>query len=106
MKFITALKISAVCLVALAVEMVLAYFIWSDYAFSLVESGQYTASESYSQGPMKTLARIFYGIFGVTLAVGLGAQVFSLLSLPFSDRSRPQDPSDSPPSPPSSTSGT
>jgi hypothetical protein len=83
MRFSTALKISGVCLVALGAELVLAYFIFSNYAFSLAETGQYAMREAYTTGPMGTLAKAFYGIFAITIAIGVGAPLISLLSMIF-----------------------
>ena len=81
MKFSTAFKISGFYLLALAIELVSAYFVFSHYAFSLTESGQYSAAEAYSTGPMGTLAKVFYGIFGGTVAIAILAPVLALLSL-------------------------
>ena len=86
MQLKTAFKISGFCLLALAVETLAAYFIWTNYAFGLAESGRYTATEAYSEGPMKTLSRLFYGIFGVTIALGLMAPLLSFLSLIFRNK--------------------
>ncbi len=83
MKFSTALKISGVCLLALAAEVLLSYQIYSNYAFTLAETGQYNMPEAYSTGPLGTLAKVFYAIFGVTLAIGIGAPLLALLSLVF-----------------------
>jgi hypothetical protein len=80
MKLSTALKISGFCLLALAVETIMAYLIFSNYAFTLVETGRYTTAEAYSSGPMGTVAMVFYGIFGATIAVVVGAPLISLLS--------------------------
>ena len=81
MKLSTALKISGLCLLALVVETIMAYLIFSNYAFTLAETGQYSVAEAYSSGPMGTIAKIFYGIFGATIAVAVGAPLLSLLSL-------------------------
>ena len=83
MKLSTALKISGLCLLALVVETVMAYLIFSNYAFTLAETGQYTVAEAYSNGPLGTIAKVFYGIFGVTIAVAVGAPIISLLSMLF-----------------------
>lgn len=88
MKLSTALKISGFCLLALAAEAVIAYLIFANYAFSLVETGQYTVREAYSTGPMATMAKVFYGIFGATIAIGIGAPILSLLSMVFQRRSK------------------
>ncbi len=87
MKFPTVLKISEVWLLALVVELVLAYLIFSNYAFSLAETGQYHVRTAYAAGPMARVAKVFYAIFSVTSAVGLGALLFDLLSLIFRRRS-------------------
>lgn len=88
MKLSTALKISGVCLLAIGVEAIAAYLVFSNYAFTLAETGQYNILEAYSSGPMRTMAKVFYGIFGVTVAVGVGAPLVSLLALAI--RRRPQ----------------
>jgi hypothetical protein len=80
MKLSTALKISGFCLLALAAEATMAYLIFSNYAYTLTETGQYTATEAYYSGPIGTVAKVFYGIFGVTIAVAVGAPLISLLS--------------------------
>ncbi len=81
MNLSTALKISGLCLLALVAETVMAYLIFSNYAFTLAETGQYTVAEVYSSGPLGTIAKVFYGIFGVTIAVAAGAPLLSVLSL-------------------------
>ena len=88
MGFSTALKISGLCLLALGMELITAYFIFSNYAFSLAETGQYTMREAYTTGPMGTLAKIFYGVFAITLAIGMGAPLISLLSMIFRQSSK------------------
>jgi hypothetical protein len=64
-------------------ELIAAYFIFSNYAFSLTETGQYSVREAYTTGPMGTLAKIFYGVFAITIAIGVGAPLVSLLSIIF-----------------------
>ncbi|GEM_PF-2032080 len=81
MRFSTAIKISGVCLLALGVELIMAYFIFSNYAFSLAETGQYSMREAYTTGPMGTLAKAFYGVFALTIVIGIGAPLISLLSM-------------------------
>jgi hypothetical protein len=90
MKLSTALKISGVCLFALAAEAIIAYLIFSNYAFSLAETGSYNMPEAYTTGPMATVAKVFYGVFGLTVAVAVGAPVVSLLSKVFQQRSKTQ----------------
>lgn len=80
MKLSTAFKISGACLFALAAEAVLAYMIFSNYAFNLAETGQYTVREAYTTGSMAMVAKVFYGIFGATVAIGVAAPLVSLLS--------------------------
>lgn len=81
MKLSTALKISGLCLLALGAELVMAYFIFSNYAFSLAETGQYGSPEAYTTGPLGALAKVFYGVFAVTLVIGVGAPLLACLSL-------------------------
>jgi hypothetical protein len=76
----TAMKISGLCVLALGAEAILAYFLFSSYAFSLVDTGRYTLAESYASGPMSNLAKLFYVLFGVTAVVGAGAPLISLFS--------------------------
>ena len=59
--------------------MVMAYVIWSSYAFNQAETGEYRAAEAYSEGPMATLATVFYAIFGITIVVMIGAPVLAFL---------------------------
>jgi hypothetical protein len=80
MTMTTALKISGLCLLALGAEVILAYFLFSSYAFSLVKSGRYAMPEAYSSGPMGSLATLFYMLFGVTATAGIAAPLISLLS--------------------------
>ena len=96
MKLSTAFKISGFCLLALAAEAIVVYLIFSNYAFSLVETGQYRLTEAYTTGPMATMAKVFYRVFGVTVAIGVGAPILSLLLMVFRRRSKahskPTDP--------------
>jgi hypothetical protein len=87
MKLSTAFKISGVCLAAIGVEAVAAYLIFANYATTLAETGQYTLPEAYSSGPLGVLAKVFYGLFGVTLAIGIGAPLVALISVVFQRRS-------------------
>ncbi len=82
-KFSTAIKITGLCLLALGMELIAAYFIFSNYAFSLAKTGQYPMREAYTTGPMGTLAKAFYGVFAITIAIGVGAPLISLLSIMF-----------------------
>lgn len=78
--FSTALKISGVCLLALGAEAILAYYMFSNYAFSLAESGQYSMAEAYTSGPMSNLARLFYILFGLTITVAMGSLLVALMT--------------------------
>ena len=91
MTFATALKVSIACLAALAAEAVLAYYLFSNFAYELADSGQYGAPEAYAAGPMRTLAKMFYAVFGVTTAVGLLAPLIAAVS--WIARGRPPQPS-------------
>jgi len=83
MRFFTAIKISGLCLLALGVELIMAYFIFSNYAFSLAETGQYTIQEAYTKGPMGVMAKAFYGAFAITIAICVGAPLIAFLSMIF-----------------------
>jgi len=83
MKLSTALRISGACLFAFAAEAIIAYLIFSNYAFSLAETGSYNLPEAYTTGPMAAVAMVFYGVFGLTVAVAVGAPVISLVSKVF-----------------------
>lgn len=78
MTFSTAWKITGICLIALAAEAVLAYFLFSNYAFSLAETGQYANAEAYASGPMGNLATLFYVMFGLTIAAAMGSLLTAL----------------------------
>ena len=86
MKLSTAFKITGLCLAALVAEAMLSYLIFSNYAFTLAETGDYSVAEAYSSGPMGRMARGFYALFGVTIAVGVAAPMFSLISMIFRRR--------------------
>ncbi len=77
MKISTALSISGVCALALVAEGLLAYLVFSNYAYSLAETGQYAMGEAYSSGPMARVARFFYVLFGITAAVGIGMPILA-----------------------------
>lgn len=96
MKFSTALTISGFCLVALIAEALLSYLVYSNYAFSMAESGQYNIREAYESGPMGLSGKIFYWMFAVTAAIGLGAPVISLVSMIF-QRNKTEPPPENPP---------
>ncbi len=81
MKFSTALTISGFCLAALVAEALLAYLVYSNHAYTMAESGQYTNREAYTSGPMGLAGRIFYGSFAITAVIGIGAPLISLVSI-------------------------
>ncbi len=90
MKLSTALKISGVCFLALVAESLLAFLIFSNYASILDNEGQFSFFMGSWTGPMATIARIFYGIFVITVAIGIGAPLLSLLSEVIQRRSKVQ----------------
>lgn len=71
MTFATASKISGVCLLALAAEILAAYFLFSNYVYDLAQTGGYTVQEAYATGPIAPAADVFYLLFGVTSAAAL-----------------------------------
>lgn len=86
MTFATAFKISGVCLLALAAEVLAAYFLFSNYAYDLAQTGTYTIREAYSEGltgPIASAAKVFYVLVGVTAAAALLAPLIAAASLPF-----------------------
>lgn len=71
MTFATASKITGVCLLALAAEIVAAYFLFSNYVYDLAQTGGYTVQDAYATGPIAPAANVFYLLFGVTLAAAV-----------------------------------
>jgi len=86
MTFSTASKISGVCLLALAAEVLAAYFLFSNFAYDLARTGEYTIEEAYVQGPLGPVVEVFYVLFGVTAAGALGAPLIAALTFPFRRR--------------------
>lgn len=99
MKLSTALTITGFCLVALVAEALLAYMVYSNYAFSLAGEGLYNTPEAYSTGPMALSMKIFYFIFGLTAAIGVAAPVFWAFSLMFRSGPSEPPPGETPPDP-------
>lgn len=89
MTFTTAFKISGVCLLALAAEALAAYFLFSNYAYDLAQTGEYTLREAYTEGPIGPPAKVFYVVLGVTAAAALLAPLIAVMSLPFTRRHAP-----------------
>ncbi len=92
MTFTTAFKISGVCLLALAAEALAAYFLFSNYAYDLAQSGTYTVREAYTEGlsgPMASAAKVFYGLFSATAMAALVAPLIAAVSFALT-RGRPR----------------
>lgn len=79
MTLLTAFKISGMCLGALAAEAVLAYYLFSNFAYELAEQGQYGVREAYIGGPAGAMAKVFYVVFGVTLLAAVAVPLIALL---------------------------
>lgn len=88
--------ISGTCLAALAAEAILSYLVFSNVAYEMAESGQYNMREAYSSGPIGLTAKMFYAIFGLTAAIGVGAPVIALVSLILSQSKSPPPPANKP----------
>lgn len=91
MTFATAAKISGVCLLALAAEVLAAYFLFSNFAYDLARTGEYTLEEAYTKGPVGPAAKVFYVLFAVTAAGALLAPLIAAVTFPFTRR-RPRGP--------------
>lgn len=83
MTFSTALKVSGVFLLALAVEALAAYFLFSNYAYDLANTGEYTVEEAYTTGPIGPAAKVFYVLFAATAAAGLVPLLIAAVSFAF-----------------------
>lgn len=83
MTFSTALKVSGVFLLALAAEALAAYFLFSNYAYDLAGTGEYTVEEAYTTGPIGPVARMFYILFGVTAIGALVPLLIAVISFVF-----------------------
>ena len=68
MSFSMAFKFSLLFLLGLGVEVILSYFIFSSYAFYMTGEGENYASPQVYSGPAGTLAKVFYGLMGLTVA--------------------------------------
>jgi hypothetical protein len=90
MTFSTASKISGVCLLALAAEVLAAYFLFSNYVYDVAQTGAYTVQELYMNGPIAPAVRVFYVLFAVTGAAALVAPLIAAASSAFRPR-RAQD---------------
>ncbi len=102
MTFATASKISGVCLLALAAEVLAAYFLFSNYAYDLARTGAYSISEAYAEGlsgPIASAAKVFYVLFAVTAAAALVAPVIAAASFAFTRRRALGGSASGPPSP-------
>lgn len=83
MTFATASKISGVCLLALAAEVLAAYFLFSNYVYDLAQTGSYTVQEAYTTGPIGPAADLFYLLFAVTAAAAVTAPLIAAVSYAF-----------------------
>ena len=83
MKLSTAFKISGICLFALGAEAILSYLVFSNHAYRLAETGEYSIAEAYASGPMGKMAKGFYAVFGLTIFIGLAAPIVSLLTMAY-----------------------
>ena len=90
MTFAAAAKISGVCLLALAAEVLAAYFLFSNFAYDLARTGEYTIEEAYMQGPVGPVARVFYVLFVVTATGALVPLLIAAVTFPFT-RGRSRD---------------
>jgi hypothetical protein len=89
MTFATALRVSGVFALALAAELLAAYFLFSNYAYDLANTGEYTVEEAYTSGPIGPAAAMFYGLFGVTAAAALVPWLLAAVSFAFGRRDEP-----------------
>ncbi|MFZ5877016.1 MAG: hypothetical protein ACOYXU_11490 [Nitrospirota bacterium] len=86
MTFSTAFKVSGVFLLALGAELLAAYFLFSNYAYDLADTGEYTVEEAYTTGPIGSAATMFYVLLGVTAAAGLVPPFIAAVSFAFGRR--------------------
>lgn len=93
MTFATAWKIAGACLIAFLAEIVLAYYLFANFAYELSPLG---AARSTGAAPLETpltvLARVFYLVGGLTIGVGLLAPLAATVS--WIIRGRPSEPPD------------
>jgi hypothetical protein len=102
MTFATASKISGVCLLALAAEVLAAYFLFSNYAYDLARTGAYTIGEAYAEGlsgPIASAAKVFYVLFATTAAASLVALLVAAGTYAFTRRRAPDPSAAEPPGP-------
>lgn len=83
MTFSSAAKISGVCLLALAAEVLAAYFLFSNYVYDAARTGTDTIQDLYIHGPIAPAVRVFYVLFAVTGAAALVAPVLAAVSFAF-----------------------
>ncbi len=86
MTFSTASKISGVCLLALAAEVLAAYFLFSNYVYDAAQTGTATIQELYLNGPVPPAVSVFYVLFAVTAAAALVAPLIAAVSYAFGRR--------------------
>jgi hypothetical protein len=86
MRFSTAFRVSGVFVLALAAEVLAAYFLYSNYAYDLANSGEYTVQEAYASGPIGPVVKAFYGLFAVTAAAALVPPLIAAVSFAFRRR--------------------
>lgn len=91
MTYSTASKISGVCLLALAAEVLAAYFLFSNYVYDVAQTGTYTVQELYMNAPIAPAVDVFYVLFAVTGAAALVAPLIAAVSFVFGPR-RARDP--------------
>ncbi len=86
MTFSTALKVSGVFLLALAAEALAAYFLFSNYAYDLANTGEYTVEEAYTTGPIGPAAKVFYVLFAATAGAAVVPLLIAVVSFAFTRR--------------------
>lgn len=90
MRFSTAFRVSGVFVLALAAEVLAAYFLYSNYAYDLANSGDYTVQEAYASGPIGPVVKAFYVLFAVTAAAALIPPVIAAVSFAFRRHTPPR----------------
>jgi hypothetical protein len=86
MTFSTAFKVSGVFLLALGAELLAAYFLFSNYAYDLANTGEYTVEEAYATGPIGSAATMFYVLLGVTTLAACVPPLIAAVSFAFGRR--------------------
>jgi hypothetical protein len=97
MTFSTAFKVSGVFLLALGAELLAAYFLFSNYAYDLAKTGEYTVEEAYTAGPIGSTATMFYVLLGVTLFAACVPPVIAAVSFALGRRDTGNPNADEPP---------